>query len=512
MILWKYFLTLNKRDEEQGFTIALVLGFGLFMISIGLLSIKMGSDSQVNSQIQERTYQALAAAEVGATQFQEYLNQEPLVATLPACNTRDADGSCLDTGSASPSWANPDLSALPESTNDGNELCSDATSVVVPPDIASLATNNQTWTPIDPNDPAKGEYRLFSYSSSDNAGQFPAVGTLIVDGRTREANRGTTRLAVNIPIREVSQQDTAIEPGLWMQFNASANLGSQLIRGSVLIENQTCVANDPSSGLPSQLLNRSPIVVENGEATGRLLASRREMPDTPDLPPLFNLLSESQVFNTTLPRDTDLAYEGAFHYLVPKLEASGNPSIEIADGQRVVFYIQGNLEFRGTVNRLSSNSSSKNLEIYGNTTVDAGTGYLGSDYKYGCYTSAAGACPTQTMKLVGTSEISAFIHAPEAWACLTGGGAPTNANVTGAIWVNQWVASSDVFGIPSGMNNCTGGGNDRLVIDSVERDSNGDLQSLLPDNVKTDLLQPVTTVVPRLSASSNWERQEVTEN
>jgi len=516
MILWKYLLTLNQEEKEQGFTLPLVIGFGLFMLSIGLVSIKMSSDSQINSQIQERTYQALAAAEVGITQFQEYLNGSPLAATIPDCNSRATDGSCSDAGSSMPSWGNPDTLEVP-SPEDSSELCENTSAGTLPSDVKRLATNNQTWELVDPNNPEKGEYRLASYSSSAGAGVFPAVGTLIVEGRTREVNRGTTRLAVNIPIQKSTQQENAIEPGLWMKYNGSANLGSHQIRGSILIENTTCASNDPNGGIPSQLANASPIRNDaSGDPTGQLIASKLEMPDTPSLPPLgvLNDLSESDALSKELPRKdangnvTDRAHEGAFHYLVPKLAMSGNASINIQDGQKVIFYVQGNIEFSGSINK-TTNSSSKNLQIYGNTTVGDGEGYQGSNFKYGCYTNASGACPTTVIQLKGTSEIKAFIHAPEAWSCITGGGSPTGANITGAIWVNQWIASNDVFGKPSGLGPCTGGGT-KLVIDSVELDANGDLQTLIPDNVKTDLLKPIIYEVPRMSASSNWERQEIT--
>ncbi|AFY39119.1 hypothetical protein Lepto7376_2867 [[Leptolyngbya] sp. PCC 7376] len=507
MNLWNYFLQRITKDKEQGFTIPLILGLGLFMLAIGITSIKMSSTSEINSKVQEKSLQAVAAAEVGLVRYQELLNADRTLATYQDCITgRDANGACTDT--TQPSWAQATNIVSPAQSATS---CAGGGSGVGT--TLSTRTSTVQWEDADSADPSKGQYRLISYVYSPAVGvssyDTPGVGTLVVEGRTSQGtsgvtdrdgtiNTGTARLQVEIPILTNNANSNFSLPGLWMKLSTQANLETHNVNGSILLENATCTGGDT---IPSNLSQAANIAQEAGSFTGEITSSPELIPDVPDLPPAnsYTELSSGSDLFTTLPRTgvtpPDVKYNGAYHYLVPDMFMSGGDSINVTPGEKVVIYVQGNIELRGGIND-GTGSTVDQVQIYGNVYDAADP----TTTKYGCDGTVGLDCPTQTLKVRGTAGFTAFIHAPDAWACINGGGG--NPAITGAVWIKQWVGTTTDVGIPaalaSNLNPCSGNNNKTVITTEYP----ADLSSLLGAPAQIQIEEP------QLSPTTSWERIE----
>lgn len=518
MFFLKYLLKQSK-NKDSGFMIPLILGFGLFMLAIGLTSIKMSSNSEVSSKLQKRTQQATAAAEMGIGRIQAIMDANRTIAVYNDCASRevgDANNNgkfeeCLNTTAVS--WANATKIVIPPEQSNSCKT----SSVGGEGQLINLA-QTLAWQKADPSDSSKGQYRLISYTYTPDPGvsQFdtPGVGILEVEGRTDQfeststnpnggvMNTGTARIRVEIPIKKSTKTTPFSQPGLWMKFNVNADMDLQKVNGSILLEDKTC----GGKGNPPVKITEAKNIVPN---SGTLSTTPIGMPSTPDLPPNNNLyiITGDDVLpknknsgGESLPRTGDLPYQGAYHYLVPELGANGGGDFNIKSTEKVILYVQGPIKLGGSVNK-DSNLTPENLTIYGNTTVTGNSGRGGTNFKYGCDLSDKSQCPTKIIDLSGTADIDAFILAPEAWACLNGGGKPTDPVITGFLWINQWTGAN-ITGQPSGLK-CTG--KDQLVIDTLNPATGKPWP--LPGSVSSSL-QDLVTVTPQLAPTTSWEKLE----
>jgi hypothetical protein len=519
MILWKYLLLQSEGshdNNEQGFTIPLVLGFGLFMLLTGIAAIKFASTSEVNSKVQEKNLQAIAAAEIGLARIQSLVNQNRTIAVYDDCVVRNSDGSCADTTAAS--WANASAIVLPE--EQATSCSASGTDGIN--QIVSIASNTAQWQEADPSNPENGQYRLikYDYTSLSNPGSqdIPGTAELTIEGRTNQLESGATdnssdvyntgraRLTVEIPVTLSTKSFLQTIPGLWMQFDEFATMGegstsskNQKVKGSILIEDVDCVGGGE---IPTNLGDHN-IVQEGGSPTGEVTASPVKMPDTPALPPdnKLNTAQSYEIFDkdNSLPRVGDIEYNGAYHYLVPNLDAAGGSGVTISDSKKVILYVQGNIELNGSLN---DKIEPQNLQIYGNTVESPG--YKSSGYKYGCDDvvkkngkSEPNVCPTTSIHLGGTADLNAFVHAPEAWACLNGGG--SDASVTGALWIKQWTAEERTGSPFGGGSPCTFKDSNIIDFTSV---------NFPPDSV-LGAEQEITITSPNTAITTKWERVSI---
>lgn len=513
------------------------------MLAIGITAIKFSSSSETNSKIQEKTQQSLAAAELGLSRIQELLDNNRTIAVYDDCTERAADGSCPDkdpdgdpnTDDDVPSWSNPGainqdsqsgVSCLP--IEDQNELIN----------IEAIASST-AWVDANPNNPSDGQFRLIKYDYESKAGttnpyDFPGIATLTVEGRSDQFeagaanpdeevfNTGTTRLTVEVPIRKNTQQFTTSVPGLWMNFNVFSNMGSNNVNGSILIADEDCSGNGE---IPDNLSEADNLVPGSG---GTISATPQPIPDTPSLPPLnrLNKVQSVDLFekNTEIPRPTDVGYDSdgdgiaEFHYLVPSLTQAGGADLNVSGSQTIVLYVQGPISFNGSINdRSGVGITSASLQIYGNTIADPpGSGYtVGSNdgtYKYGCDqveqnngNLANNTCPTRTIKLTGTADLNGFIHAPSAWACVTGGG--SDYSITGALWIEQWIAVGSQIGSIAPSDVASALGNSCSTINKNVIDFNGaSLPTTANELLGADQVQFFDE--PQVSSFTSWQRVE----
>lgn len=552
MILWKYLFTQQKTQKEAGFTIPLVLGFGLFMLAIGIASIRLSSDSEVNSLVQTKTKQAVGAAELGVARFQEILSASDhrVLAVYTDCvGTRvDNDGDsfpefCPDgiAGDTSISWQNP--TAIPGLIRNPLSCTPENVTGALPTEITAPVQ----WQDIDNSstiDTSKGQFRLISYTYTptviaNGATSLPGNALLTLEGRTEQAaagatiadkaiNTSTSQIQVNIPILEDTEFLVGGFPALWASAGNDSSIGTNKVNGNILYSSITC--GNVNSGIPVNVSAAQNIVQNGTEFTGELTAFKDTTNlkgNTPDLPANkdLNYIQPDELFGTTgtipatppttLPRPTDIQYQGAYHYLVPSLEMDDGESLLLQADTRIVLYVQGNISFYGQINDTSvTGFSTPQLQIYGNTTASPGRDNSG--FKYGCddvidanNVSTPNSCPTSLIEFDDSADVDAFIHAPLAWGCLmtgTGGSATTETPLTGALWILEWadgtsgqlVASANGT---SGVNisHCTVGNRTIIQSDPILSD---DAQNIL------GAINIPTTGLPQISPISAWEIKE----
>ncbi|OKH11609.1 hypothetical protein NIES208_17070 [[Limnothrix rosea] IAM M-220] len=561
-MLLKYFLHLEKKNnQEAGFTIPLVLGFGLFMLAVGIASIRLSSDSEINSKVQTKTQQAIAAAELGIARIQEELssgnNRALAVAPDCAADRTDDDGdgffeTCPDlVGDAEPSsWNNPN--AIPGAAANPLDCDPQSGNPVVP---ASLS-NTLAWTDADPTDPSKGQYRLVSYEYNTTNNDptalptdVPGNATLTIEGRTNQGitgagntdkaiNTGISRIQVNIPILDGSGLDVGGFPGLWMNTGSDNSILTNKVDGNIVFAAPFCdiTATPPNTGLPPEAnINQADNIVQvGGEFTGDIRATKQVIPDTPALPPdeSLNFLQSDELFGdstrspailpTELPRPTDIQYKGAYHYLIPSLIMDETDSINLRPNTNIVFYVQGDITFYGQVN--DGDVPVSQFQIYGNVTESPGRitneEPSGTGYKYGCDQNVdldgvptPNKCATNKIEFDDSADVDAFIHAPQAWGCLisgTGGTPSTEPSLTGAMWIFQWADANQgglvtLANASSGtdITNCNVGGRTIVQFDDDLADNNEDILGAL--TIPADDL-------PILSPVSAWEIRDRTNN
>lgn len=504
MSLWKYILN-YQRDPDKGFTIPLILGLGLFMLLTGVTAILNGSESETNSKVQKTTAQATSAAEIGLARIQALIDANRDLAVFNDCVTRNGNGDCTDTGDVA-SWHNAQAIIDLSTTNVCGNLVSNEDLTL----IDALVSSSE-WLDIDTfttDGYDKGQFRLVSYSYPDSANNRPpGVAELIVEGRTSQGSSGATsaseayntgivRLRAEIPVYENPSTTTDTVPGLWINFQNATNMGNDKINGDIKVAGCAVPSGikdtniyddgDPNTPLPQVYFNPDPLPATPSLPDREYLIGDT-VPSADNTPANDPVIADAFAVGN-FPRDgDDPAPDGYYHYLIQAMDASGGKDITIDDGAKVIFYVQGDIAFGGslTVNKYSANcarttgscpdttNSPANLQIYGNTTIAT------SSYKYGCPSGIV--CPTRFVFFNGTGEIRALIHAPEATGGVAGGG-NAEGQVKGTLWINDWNAAS---------------GSSKVKVDAIG--SLGDLISATT----------AITIQPQISVSSSYVRQEV---
>ena len=430
----KQTIIIVTRSKHQGFALPITLGLGLIMILIASTMIARSQGDQVTASAQKATNQSLSVAEIGITRYQSLINNNRLIAIYP----RTGDPSA-------PSWVN--ASSIKKINNCPGVGASQ---------VIDAATQN--WRDVDSNDSSKGQYRLVEYVYNHNQkGVVLGTGTLTVEGRTNQANTGSTstsKLTVNIPV--VNEAINTPVAGLWLK-DVTQNMGSNTIKGNILVD---------ACSLPSGVSNSN---VTTGYKS--IANPNNSFPDAPGLP-TFNLNTipvnsmSTRIWNQTLPKVGDLAQaDGSYHYLIQgDLSQDGGANITISNA-KIVFYVQGNINIGGSAS-INQTSYPQNLQIYGNTFQRNSDGTIKLDAsnkpltQYGCPagltlpvlippvsdpSSYNTNCPTISVSRNSSGSIKALIHASDATgniassgtACNTSVSPPTGGGFIGTVWVKK---------------------------------------------------------------------------
>ncbi|GCA89705.1 hypothetical protein [Microcystis aeruginosa] len=446
-------------NREKGFALPLAVLIGLILMVTGMTMIMRAQGDQSKVIAQKVRADALTSSETGVARVQDLLNSVRVMATV--------DSNCTSGGDC---WQNAEVVANP-STNlqrhlkklvDAAPSCSnpnDADTLTAKiNELRGLSAN--TWFELGNN----RYYRVVGYDYSTG----PGKGVLTLEGRSRISaatdltNTGPdidsddnaasrNRVVVTIPILDSPRLafNRTTVPALWIS-EGTADDGASRFQGDVVEEvvSPECEAEQDKIQQPTPALN--PPYTAQPQFVGVFF---------PNLPPIPTGLRDEQknlalTSSETFPRTGDTASpSGVYEYIVNNINLSSG-QITITPGQRVVFYVRGNIN--GAIGHdCGSVTGCKpgNLQIY----ADNGLG-----------SAAPQIC------LRGDQTLQAFIFAPDYSLGKTGTG-----TFIGAAWGKNW---GEITDCPSSIGAVA-------VTQGVEW---------------TDLIQDLKPQFPQLDKIANW--------
>jgi Tfp pilus assembly protein PilX len=493
-------VALKCRSTEQGFAIPIAMGMGLVMLLITATMIVRSQGDQVTASTQKATNRSLSAAEKGIARYQWLINNNRTIATYNDCVTRNASGTCTDTGTTI-SWGN--AAAIP-----GINSCSGGGG-------ATPVANNSTitWKNVDSSDSSRGQYRLVRYVYSPavgvSVGAAPGTGQLTVEGRVNQVGSGstatkglgtaTTRLQVNIPVQQGNAATIPV-PGLWFK---SGTLGPHVGNGNEVNGNLLfggCDVNSVGGTV-------------NGTRTAAPELDFPTLTTPPTSPAPINLGSITS--SKTLPTrnvagvivDTPVIKEingykvEVYEYKVTSIElggGGGGGTLTITPGKRVTLYVEENINTGGSsgiTHNCTGYTRPGPLTPISTTSIfpiPTGTNPKNEDCKasnlqilgYGKTNLTGADISNPEICLNGNGFLQAMILAPRYKAGVAGAGA--SGGFKGSIWVNEWSTGS---GCGSNTSN--------VVVDQTTTWDELVPLGLIPKNIP-----------PTISSVSSWQRRE----
>jgi hypothetical protein len=506
-------------NKEKGFALPLAVLIGLVLMGTGMTMIMRAQGDQSKVTAQKARADGLTGSEAGVTRVQDLLNTVRVMTTVDSNCT---SGDCWQTAqvpSGNPSTAlQKDLKELATTA-----ACSNPTNTTAAATLTAKVTelrglSGGQWFDLGNN----RYYRVVGYDytaaappTSSTDPQIMGWGVLTLEGRSRKSaetdltntniNRDSgdnassrNRVVVSIPIRPSLPPafDRTTAPALWVSEGATEDR-SQTSGITVSSPEYSNGADFQGDVVMSDTTTTTGFVETTGTLRPNLECHINEnniqQPTTalnppykaefldvrfPNLPPIPTTLRTEQrnlelTSATTFPRPGDIATTRTingqsvqvYEYIVNNIDLNGNDEITITPGQRVVFYVQGNITGRGNRGiRHDCNGATGckpgNLQIYAynNRTV------LGTAEPQIC--------------LKGGQRIEAFIFAPAYSLGKTGNGA-----FVGAAWGKNW----------GKIQNC--GSNNGAVAVTQGVEWTDLIQNLKPDALNT---------LPQLGNITNW--------
>ncbi|KAI9135007.1 hypothetical protein ON05_018290 [Acaryochloris sp. CCMEE 5410] len=338
MKLWiKY--CLECRNKQAGFALPVAIGMGLIILLVGLTMLLRSQDSQVSAIAQKDTAKSLNAAETGVNEIRALINQHRAIANYPACTTdlntpptRNADGTCSDSGSSIESWALPN--------NIPNILS--ACDVDRRGEIINLA--NREWTNVDDDDLSQGEYRLLNYDGS---------GVAIVQGRVNEGqpSKSVSELKVSFPV------SPAPIANLWVATDANTSQ----------VDPEVLVVGPCSSASPIQ-------------------SSTFTIPAIPAISDPLKLNDLTAALpDEALPRPADIQDNGVYKYQVDTFDSK----LTVKAGEKIELRVEGDITLEDTSDNITcikpdnsfTNCSPLDVKIYGEGTSGTKTITIGEEIR-----------------------------------------------------------------------------------------------------------------------------------
>ncbi len=506
-------------NKEKGFALPLAVLIGLIMMVTGMTMIMRAQGDQSKVIAQNAKADGLRSSEAGVARVQDLLNSVRVMATVPSnCTSGDCwQNAQVPTGNPSTDLQK-NLKKLAIVTACGNpnrnneiadKILAPTNQRAVKPGLRDLASSE--WFQLNDN----RYYRVVGYRLSqvevDNQDVL-SLGVLTLEGRSRKsAEKDLTktdikrdnddnaasrnRVVVSIPILPslplAFTRGTA--PALWISEGATENAG------------QTAQITVGSADYPGGAKFQGDVVMsDTTAATGFVEATATLQPDLecfistdkiqqptpepntpykaqfvgvafgnlPEIPISLRdeqenlvLTSPLQPAQKTFPRPGDIASgteeNKYYEYIVNNINLSGSDKITITPGQRVVFYVRGNIN--GAIEHNCNDEAGckpGNLQIYA----------------YNDPAILGNAAPQICLR--GDQELEAFIFARNYSL-----GKTDNGTFIGAAWGRNWGK------IP----NCDSPNDTVAVTQGVKWDD-------LPPNLKPAPLQ----TLPQLGNIANW--------
>lgn len=396
-------LALLHQSTDKGAVLPIIIGLGLIMTLAGTTMIIRSSSEQLTASAQKGTTQSLSAAEAGVTQAMQFINLVRVVADQDLVN-----------------W---------QTEFDSVKLaCGDS------PNITAYA--NKDWIPIN-----SGQDRFkildYDYTAETSHINSPGTGVLKVEGQANfKTNPSTNIVEVSIPVNPKTEG----APGL---YATSVDLSQNGVNGDVLLYSCNITNVDETN--------------VNGNVTNDAYA---KFPDLPQIPTPVTAIDLGTIDGAhslfdgsgvlTLPV-IDGSHSGAkdsngrYHYIVDEISLSGNKIIKITPGEKVSWYLTGDVSIAGAAKLMHNCLPSHlppckptNFQIFGGDG-SANSASLG----YQTYSSGAVINGTTTdICLSGNSTVAAFIFAPKAHVAVQGGGSSKDEffgeGITGTVWAKAW--------------------------------------------------------------------------
>ncbi|WP_419547055.1 hypothetical protein [Microcystis sp.] len=501
-------------NREKGFALALALLIGVIIMGTGITMMMRVQGDQSKVIAQKARADSLTSSEAGLARVQDLLNSVRVMAKF---NSNCPSGDCWQTAQVVPTPSpglQKDLKKLYTAA-----ACSDpnaaATLSAKIDELRGLSGGQ--WFDLGNN----RYYRVVGYNFDDTNPPPDGLGwgVLTLEGLslspTGDLNNidgdnaaSRNRVVVTIPIfpsLPLAFTRTTV-PALWIREGATEDLsqtsqitvsnpnysGGAKFQGDVVMSDTTVATgfveetgtlqpnlechinqnniqqpeppepapNTPYKaqfvGVPFPNLPEPPNGITNlGELTSPLLPAQKTFPRQGDTPT-----------NRTINGQSVQVYE----YIVDNINLSGNDKIAITPGQRVVFYVRGNIN--GVIEHDCSSVSPPtvckpgNLQIYADNGLDA-------------------AAPQICLRVGQNQRLEAFIFAPDYSLGKTG-----NGDFVGAAWGKKW----------GKISTCASNSGAVAVIQGVEWTD-------LIENLKPN---PLSTL-PQLGKIANWCEEPVPE-
>jgi hypothetical protein len=457
-------------NKEKGFALPLAMLIGLILMVTGMTMMMRAQGDQSKVIAQRARAGSLRSSEVGLARVQDLLNSVRVMATVDSNCTA---GDCWQNAQVPTDNPSTDLQRHLKKLVDAAPSCSNPNNADTLKakinELRGLSAN--TWFELGNN----RYYRVVGYDYSIGTGR----GVLTIEGLSRtSAARDLTNTAINrdiddnaasrnrvvvtIPIldfRPLAFNRTTV-PALWIS-DGTADNGAKF-EGDV-VEN---VAR-PECKNKQDKIKQPTTDAPNHPYTAQFVGVF-----FPNLPPIpTNLpsvqkdlaLTTSETFprtgDTPTPRTINDQRVQVYEYIVNNINLSGSGQITITPGQRVVFYVRGNIN--GAIEHncgTTTGCKPGNLQIYANNELKS---------------TAPQIC------LTGNEKLEAFIFAPDYSLGKTDTGA-----FVGAAWGKNW---GQISGCPSSSGAVA-------VTQKVEW---------------TELIQDLKPKFPQLGEIANWCEERI---
>ncbi|REJ58868.1 MAG: hypothetical protein DWQ56_06955 [Microcystis aeruginosa DA14] len=478
-------------NREKGFALPLAVLIGLILMVTGITMMMRAQGDQSKVIAQKARADALRSSEAGVTRVQDLLNSVRVMATVDSnCDSGDCWERAEVVTNLSPNLQR-DLKELdiattcadPSRNNEiENKILAPTEQRAVNPGLSDLASGQ--WFDLGNN----RYYRVdrvvgynFTPSSDPN---ILGWGVLTLEGRSRTSAEtdltntdidrdsgdnaaSRNRVVVTIPIfpsRPLAFTRTTV-PALWVSEGAmvSGEDGADF-QGDVV--NLECDVNGNDIKQPTPALN-PPYKAQFIDNTIVPFPNLPEPPTSPPHPPgQQNLaLTSSETFPRLALGDTP-SPSGVYEYIVDNINLDDGEKITITAGERVVFYVKGNIN--GAIEHDCSGVTEPTVCKPGNLQI---------------YADGSGSATPQIC-LKGDQRLEAFIFARDYSLGKSGNGA-----FVGAAWGKNWGK------IPG----CVSGNNAVAVTQGVEWTEL--ITNLKPDDSDLD---EAARYLPQLGKTANW--------
>jgi hypothetical protein len=435
----------HNKSQEQGFSMVVSTGFGLFIMMIGLTMMgKAMKDSSISTS-QKTITRSDAAAQTGTTRLLALIQKYPQLAGVKDCNRpRSAtDNFCSDSINEI-SWQNP--ATIPQL----NEIAYDHDS-----DLLNQI-RSKTWQDIDPQDPTKGQFKLASYNPP--APGQSGLGTIKIEGRISQSadgknalQTGSAKLVAELAYTPAQPAQPAtiratVFPGIWLRVAPVTTnqyfLATGLLEDSDTSSNHLYVDPDPTNAPTNttvapktslrmvSFLSTKPNNFTTG-ANGQTVAEK----------PTTTVQGQTSV---TLPAPDDLPTTTTIDGVVTdvyKYYAQGITKNWVVNtvnsggsgnnhAQKVIVYFDGDLDLSSD-DQVTHKCTNRQDPT---STLPTGSCDLNNFQIYGYKTSTN---PTPKICLNGNKRIEAFVIAPDHTAGMTNSNDDTGG-IHGALWAKSW--------------------------------------------------------------------------